>query len=41
MNVDICLPAYNEQLILETNTNKILNYLKKLEGDFNWHIYSC
>ncbi|MFP4514927.1 MAG: glycosyltransferase [Parcubacteria group bacterium] len=39
MDIDICLPAYNEQLILETNTSKILNYLNSLEADFNWHIY--
>jgi glycosyltransferase involved in cell wall biosynthesis len=39
MDIDICLPAYNEQLILKKNTIKILNYLNNLEGDFNWHIY--
>ncbi|HKK54126.1 MAG TPA: glycosyltransferase [Patescibacteria group bacterium] len=39
MTIDICLPAYNEQLILKKNTIKILNYLNNLENYFNWHIY--
>lgn len=39
MTIDICLPAYNEELILEKNTVKILDYLSSLEYNFDWHVY--
>jgi glycosyltransferase involved in cell wall biosynthesis len=39
MTIDICLPVYNEELILKRNTIKILNYLNNLEDDFDWQIH--
>jgi glycosyltransferase involved in cell wall biosynthesis len=39
MTIDICLPVYNEELILEKNTFKILNYLGSISDRFDWHIY--
>ncbi|MCF7794857.1 glycosyltransferase [Patescibacteria group bacterium] len=39
MTIDICLPAYNEELILKKNTIKTINYLYKLKLNFDWHIY--
>jgi glycosyltransferase involved in cell wall biosynthesis len=39
MTIDICLPVYNEELILKKNINKIINYLDSLENNFDWHIY--
>jgi len=39
MTIDICLPAYNEELILKINTIKLLNYLNTLKDTFDWHVY--
>ncbi|MDD4332605.1 MAG: glycosyltransferase [Patescibacteria group bacterium] len=38
MLIDFCLPAYNEEKILEKNILALLEYLKKANFDFDWRI---
>jgi len=38
MTVDFCLPAKNEELILETNLKKLLEFLKSPARPYEWRV---
>lgn len=38
MKIDFCLPAYNEEKILEKNVLALLEYLKNANFNFTWQI---
>ncbi len=36
--ISLVLPCYNEEVILETNIGKIVNYLESISGQYRWEI---
>ncbi len=38
MKIDFCIPAYNEEIIIEKNTKKIFDYLSNQKFSFDWKI---
>jgi len=38
MNIEFCLPVYNEEKILKNNVIKLLNYCLRQKFKFNWKI---